>query len=118
MVQKLLPVAIGATLLAGLLGVGGCTPKITEEQLQRLRELRAQERQLLQDIQRKDSDKSRLQREISSRQAELNRCQEAKRFVQEKLAAWPNVWPDYTPSPSGTEGATPGVEIRTRKKQP
>jgi outer membrane murein-binding lipoprotein Lpp len=105
-----------ATVLLGALLLGGCTPKITQEQLQRLRELRAQERQLTQDIQRKEADKGRLQREISTRQGELGQCQDKKRFVQEKLAAWPNVWPDYTPPSAQDTGAAPGVEVRTRKK--
>lgn len=99
----------------GMLLVGGCTPKITQEQLQRLRELRAQERQLTQDIQRKEADKARLQREIASRQSELNQCQDKKRFVEEKLAQWPNVWPDYTPS-APADTVSPAVKVRTDKK--
>ena len=113
--QNVLLGAVGA-LLAGTVFLGGCTPKITQEQLQRLRELRAQERQLLQDIQRKEADKSRIQGEISSRKGELGRCQENERFVREKLAAWPNVWPDYTVPSAQDTTAAPGVEVRTKKK--
>jgi uncharacterized protein YlxW (UPF0749 family) len=107
----MMPVAI-SVVVCGWLTLVGCTPKITEEQLQRLRELRARERQLTVDIQQKESEKGRLQREISSRQSELNQCQDKKRFVQDKLATWPNAWPDYTP-PSPQQ---PGVEVRTDKK--
>lgn len=104
---------IGGVALVGLLFVAGCTPKITEEQLQRLRDLRAQERQLTQDIQRKEAEKGRLQREVGSRQSELRQCDDKKRFVQEKLASWPQVWPDYSPS----DTAAAGVEVRTQKKR-
>jgi type II secretory pathway component PulJ len=93
----------------------GCTPKITEEQLQRLRELRAAERQLNQDIARKEAEKGRLQGELASRQRELQQCQSHQQFVREKLATWPNSWPDYTPAPPAPQ-EQPGVEIRTRKK--
>lgn len=104
---------IGTAALFGLFFLTGCTPKITQEQLQRLRELRAQERQLTQDIQQKEAEKGRLQREVSSRQSELRQCNDRKQFVQEKLAAWPSVWPDYSPS----DTTAVGVEIRTQKKR-
>ncbi len=113
--SQVLPGTLTVLLLSTLM-LGGCTPKITQEQLQRLRELRAQERQLTQNIQQKEADKGRLQREISSRQGELGQCQDKKRFVQEKLAAWPNVWPDYTPPSAQDTVAAPGVEVRTGKK--
>ncbi|GBD07527.1 hypothetical protein HRbin21_01356 [bacterium HR21] len=113
--SQVLPGTLTVLLLSTLM-LGGCTPKITQEQLQRLRELRAQERQLTQNIQQKEADKGRLQREISSRQGELGQCQDKKRFVQEKLAAWPNVWPNYTPPSAQDTVAAPGVEVRTGKK--
>ncbi|MDW8225040.1 MAG: hypothetical protein RMK93_03285 [Bacteroidota bacterium] len=116
MQRKRLPGCL-SIMVVGLLALGGCVPKITEQQLQRLRELRAQERQLMQDIQRKESEKGRLQREIASRQAELSQCQDRKRFVQDKLARWPNVWPDYAPPSPKDTAAAPGVEMRPRKKR-
>ncbi len=106
----------GVAVLLGMLFMAGCTPKITQEQLQRLRELRAQERQLTQDIQRKESEKGRFQREISARQTEFQQCDSKRRFVQEKLAVWPNVWPDYTP-PSPSDTTAPGVGIQIQKKR-
>lgn len=81
--------------LAAMIFLGSCTSKITEEQLKQLRDLRTQERGLSESIQQKKDEKSRLERELNARKAELKKCSDEKKFVQEKLAKWPDVWPDY-----------------------
>ncbi len=81
-------VACAATLAS-------CSNKITEEQLARLRELRQQEQTLNQQIRAKKDERSRIQGEMNTRRAELDRCNQDKAFVQGKLAQWPDVWPDW-----------------------
>ena len=78
-------------LAASLVAVG-CTPKITDEQLAKIRELRSECARLETDIKKAESDKSRLDRELASRQKELKDCEDKKSFVNEKLSKWPNVW--------------------------
>ena len=82
-----------------------CTSKITEEQLATLRDLRQQEQTLNQQIRQKEGERDRIQGEVNSRRAELDRCNTNKQFVQGKLAQWPNVWPDwqYTPENAPTD---------------
>ena len=75
--------------------LASCSNKITEEQLARLRELRQQEQTLTQQVRAKRDERSRLQGEINTRRAELDRCNQDKAFVQGKLSQWPDVWPDW-----------------------
>lgn len=88
--------------VASMATFAGCTAKVTEEQLAHLRELRQQEQTLMGQIRAKKDEQSRMQSEIASRRAELDRCSKDREFVQSKLAQWPNVWPDWqdTPTPS------------------
>lgn len=74
-----------------------CSNKITEEQLMQLRELRKQERSLNESISKKKDEKGKLERELNARKAELRDCQEKTQFVNDKLAKWPDVWPDWKP---------------------
>ena len=83
--------------VAGMVALAGCTAKVTEEQLARLRELRQKEQTLMGQIRSKKDERSRVQGEMASRQAELDRCSKDREFVQSKLAQWPNVWPDWQP---------------------
>src|SRR4051812_48431146 len=83
--------------VAGMVALAGCTAKVTEEQLARLRELRQREQTLTGQIRAKKDERSRVQGEITSRRAELDRCSKDREFVQSKLAQWPNVWPDWQP---------------------
>lgn len=96
-------VAVTATLAS-------CSNKITEEQLARLRELRQQETTLTQQIRAKRDDRTRLQGEINTRRAELDRCNQDKAFVQGKLSQWPDVWPDWKATP-----ATPPTGSQPRR---
>ncbi len=94
-------------VVVGMTALAGCTAKVTEEQLARLRELRQQERTLTEQISAKQNDRSRLQTEMASRRAELDRCGKDREFVQSKLAQWPNVWPDWQDTPPATTPSTP-----------
>lgn len=91
-------IGVGSLLLAFVLFAASCTSMISEEQLQQLKELRKQERSLTEMIEKKKDQKSRLERELKSRQAELDNCTEQKEFVQDKLSRWPDIWPDYDPN--------------------
>ena len=82
-----------ALVVAGSSFLASCSSKITAEQLATLRQLRAQEAQLKQDIESKKSELSRLKNEVSARQKEVDNCNSRKQFVQSKLAQWPNAWP-------------------------
>jgi len=91
-------IGMSSIIMFSAMSFTGCTPKITDEQLARLQELRKLERQLNADISTKQGEISKMEGEIKSRQAELNDCSKDKDFIIQKLAQWPNVWPDYTPS--------------------
>ncbi len=70
----------------------GCTPKITEEQLAKLRELRSETARLETEIKKQEADKAKIDRELASRQKELKDCEDKRNFVNQKLSQWPNVW--------------------------
>ncbi|MBX3042966.1 MAG: hypothetical protein KIT33_01840 [Candidatus Kapabacteria bacterium] len=91
-------IGMSSIMMFSAMSFTGCTPKITDDQLARLQELRKQERQISADISTRQSEISKIEGEIKARQAELNDCSKDKDFIIQKLAQWPNVWPDYTPS--------------------
>lgn len=84
---------LATVVVAGAFFLSSCSNKITDEQLQKLKELRMQEKNLSESVQLKKDEKSRLERELNARKAELKKCNDEKAFVQSKLANWPNVWP-------------------------
>ncbi len=90
--------SIGAITLVAAFVMVGCTPKVTEEQLTKLRELRAESARLTTDIQKKDAEKVRIDAELARRRAEAKECADKLAFVQDKISKWPNVWPDYDPN--------------------
>ncbi len=87
-----------ALLLGGLFALSsvmiGCSSNITEQQLQQIQDLRKQQAQLQESIRKREADIAALRTEIQSRQRDLDKCEEKKRFIKEKLKNWPNVWPD------------------------
>ncbi len=85
---------LSAALVAASLVFSSCSNKITEEQLAQLKDLRLKERSLNESIQKKRDEKSRLEKELSARKAELKDCNDKKAFVTGKLQSWPNVWPE------------------------
>lgn len=80
-------------VVAASIVFSSCSNKITEEQLSQLKELRQKERSLTEAIQKKKDEKSRLEKEVNARKAELKDCNEKTKFVEGKLQQWPNVWP-------------------------
>lgn len=74
-----------------------CTPKITEEQLATLKTLYDKEKSMNETIAKKNAEKKKLEQEINSRKAILQKCEEEKAFIQSKLATWPDCWPDWKP---------------------
>lgn len=107
------------SLLVPVVGIGlflsSCSNKITEEQLMQLRELRKQERALNESLSKKKDEKARLERELNARKAELKDCEDKTQFVKNKLAQWPDVWPDWKPLPPKQEPEPQPVEAPTKK---
>lgn len=120
MQKFLLHAGILVTIVAFGLLFSSCSNKITEEQLMQLRELRKQERSLNETISKRKDEKMKLERELNSRKAELKECQDKTNFVKDKLANWPDVWPDWKPTPPESQqqtqqGLQPQNEAPTKK---
>lgn len=87
---------VGAVvMMAGALG--GCTKMIQPDQLAELKQLRAREVQLAQSIRDGESRKQRLERELSSRQDELKRCNDLRATIQSRLSGYPGNLGDPLP---------------------
>ena len=84
--------------VAGLV-LSSCTCKIKEDQLSKIADLRRQERSLTSEISDVQNTKARVDRELQTRQSEYNDCDGRRGIVKQRLSAWPNIWPDYTPEP-------------------
>ena len=92
-------VGLASIIVSTALLFSSCTPKITEEQMLKLKELYNKEKSLNESITKTQQEKGKVQGELNSRKAELKKCQDDKAFIQDKLSKWPNSWPDYTPEP-------------------
>lgn len=92
-------ITLGSLVIAAVVFTSSCTPMITEQQMQELRDLRQTERDYQLKIKEKDDMKKKLDQELKSRLAELNKCQKDLEFVKEKSKNWPDVWPDWDPNP-------------------
>ncbi len=84
-------------VLAGGLFMSSCSSKITDEQLAQLDGLRRDEAKLNEQISQVKNEKSRLEAELNARKAELKECQDKVNYIKQKLATWPDVWPDWKP---------------------
>lgn len=106
---------MAATAMGAVLVLTSCTCTIKEEQQAMINQLRTAEKQLTADIAKAETDRSKISGELSSREAELRKCNEKKAFVQEKLARFPQAWPDWNPA----EPVAPPVEPTqpTKKKR-
>jgi len=91
-------IVIGVALMAS-----SCRPMLTPEQLQELKDLRAKEKSLTEQIQVKKGEIKKIKGEIGARESELKNCTEKSDFVKQKLSQWPNVWPDWQPEPPPQE---------------
>lgn len=95
-----------------------CSNKITQEQLMQLRELRKQERSLSELIDKKKAEKSKLERELNAQKSVLKDCESRTQFVKDKLAKWPDVWPDwkYVEPQQEQQTTEPAPSKKIRKK--
>jgi peptidoglycan hydrolase CwlO-like protein len=107
-------IALPSLIVGAVLMASSCRSLITPEQLQELKDLRAKEKSLTEQIQDKKNEVSKIKSEISARQSELKKCNDESDFIKQKLAQWPNVWPDWQPEPPQPE--TPVVPEKKKKK--
>ena len=92
-------VATGLIIVVVGVMLSSCTCRVKEDQLAQLAELRRQERALNSDITAQQNNLARLNGELATRTAEVNDCSNKLEIVKQRLAAWPNIWPDWTPKP-------------------
>ncbi len=85
------------TVLAVSYFFTACTPKVTEEQLLKLKQLKDKERELTSQIAAKKNEKASLEKELQARLGELKDCQKESDYIKSKLTNWPDVWPDWKP---------------------
>lgn len=88
-----------------LLCSSSCASKITDEQKNQLSELRRQQASLGEKIKLKANEISRLESEIADRERAVAKCNEEKTALEQRLAKWPNAWPDYTEPAKDTTSA-------------
>lgn len=91
-------IVTSSLLFASTLLITDCTSKITQEQLQELQELKRRESSLNDKIEDINSQLSKLRAELQTIKGDLKKCNEDKAFVEEKIANWPDVWPDWSPN--------------------
>lgn len=82
--KKSLTLMVGAVLMAGLLTTG-CSSNASEEELRQLEELKAEVASLEKEIQGLETEKANLQRSIADKDAQLNKCNEDKKVVEQRL---------------------------------
>ena len=97
---KKLKSVVSAGLVVVVSGVmlSSCTCKVKDDQLAKLAELRRQERSINSDITTQQNTIARLNGELATRTAEVTDCSGKLEIVKQRLAAWPNIWPDWTPT--------------------
>jgi septal ring factor EnvC (AmiA/AmiB activator) len=85
--------------------------KITDEQKAQIAELRRQQASLGEKIKIRQAEIARLETEIADRERAVTKCNEEKVALEQRLAKYPNAWPDYT------EPAKDTVKTNTGKKK-
>lgn len=85
--------------------------KITDEQKAQIAELRRQQASLGEKIKIRQTEIARLETEIADRERAVTKCNEEKLALEQRLAKYPNAWPDYT------EPAKDTVKTNTGKKK-
>lgn len=110
-ILKSVGIGLGAVIAMTTIG---CTKMIQPDQLSELRALRAREVQLNKSIADHESQKSKLQRELASRQQETKQCNDRRSFVMAKLSSFPSTMgeplPEAPPPP-------PEPEKKSRKRK-
>ncbi|MCU0424699.1 MAG: hypothetical protein MUF71_03620 [Candidatus Kapabacteria bacterium] len=109
MKAKYLIAAGGFIAVSVLTGCGAA--KITDEQKAQIAELRRQQASLGEKIKLRQSEIARLESEIADRERAVAKCNEDKTALEQRLAKFPNAWPDYT------EPAKDTVKTSTGKKK-
>ncbi|MBM2813401.1 MAG: hypothetical protein HW421_163 [Ignavibacteria bacterium] len=89
---------LGVVFCGALVLLISCN-KITEQQLAQLKELRAKEKSLQEEINKKKPEKASLETEVAARKKEYDDCASRRDFIKQKLATWPDAWPDWKPAP-------------------
>jgi septal ring factor EnvC (AmiA/AmiB activator) len=89
---------VSSLIFGSTLFLTDCTSKITQEQLQELQELKRRESSLNDKIAEINAELAKLREQLKSIKNDLNKCNEDKAFVEEKLKNWPDVWPDWSPN--------------------
>lgn len=102
--------AIGGFVAVALLTSCGAA-KITDEQKAQISELRRQQASLGEKIKVRQSEIARLETEIADRERAVTKCNEEKLALEQRLAKYPNAWPDYTEPVKDT------VKTNTGKKK-
>lgn len=93
-------VATGLIIVVSSIMLSSCGKcKVKDDQLAQLAELRRQERALNSELTTQQNTVARLNGELATRTAEVNDCSSKLELVKQRLAAWPNIWPDWTPAP-------------------
>jgi len=95
--------------------LASCTCKIKEEQMSQIRQLRTEDKQTAADIQKAETEKSRVQKELASRQGDVRQCNQRLSFVQQKKAQWPNVFQDWDPNAPEVPAEVPAPEPKKKK---
>ncbi|MFY7998303.1 MAG: hypothetical protein ACOVSW_06850 [Candidatus Kapaibacteriota bacterium] len=98
--------AVGFVGIALLTSCGAA--KITDEQKAQISELRRQQASLGEKIKMRQSEIARLESEIADRERAVAKCNEEKLALEQRLAKYPNAWPDYTEPPKDTTKTNTG----------
>ncbi|MEP0821910.1 MAG: hypothetical protein HRF44_03595 [Ignavibacterium sp.] len=82
--KKSMTLMIGAVCMTGLL-LAGCSSNATEEELRQLEELKAEVASMEKEVQNLESEKARLQTSIADKDAQLKKCEDDKKVVEQRL---------------------------------
>jgi outer membrane murein-binding lipoprotein Lpp len=82
--KKSMTLMIGAVMMAGLLAAG-CSSNASEDELKQLEDLKAEVASIEKQVQDLESEKASLQRSIADKDAQLNKCNEDKKIVEQRL---------------------------------
>lgn len=89
---------MGLIIVVSAAFLSSCKCRVKDDQLAKLADLRRQERALSSDVTAQQNTAARLRAELAARTAEVNDCNSKLGIVKQRLDAWPNIWPDWTPS--------------------
>lgn len=82
--KKSMTLMIGAVMMAGLLAAG-CSSNASEDELKQLEALKAEVASIEKQVQDLESEKASLQRSIADKDSQLNKCNEDKKIVEQRL---------------------------------